>query len=96
MKRTHTNAIRRWRSIVVVAGLGLMTVISPRDGLAQPRDNLELVIRQANTPADHQALAAWYEQQAQAARQLASKHVMMREVYAAARSVERKDRAGEY
>jgi hypothetical protein len=97
MKCTQTNGIRRWRTIVVVvAGLGLMAVISPPDGLAQPSDNLELMISQANTPADHQALAAWYEQKEQAAQQLASKHLMMREVYAAARAMERKDRAGEY
>jgi hypothetical protein len=95
MKRTQKSRI--WRTIVVVmAGLGLMAVISPPDGLAQSRDNIELMIRQANTPADHQALAAWYKQKAQAAQQLASQHLMMREVYAAARSMERKDRAGEY
>jgi hypothetical protein len=79
MKRTHKS--RMWRTIMaMVLGLGLMAVLSPPDGFAQPRDNIELMIRQARTPADHQALAAWYEQQAQAAEQLASKHLIMREV----------------
>jgi hypothetical protein len=37
-----------------------------------------------------------YEKEAQAAQQLASKHFMMRQVYAAARAMERHDQAGEH
>jgi hypothetical protein len=72
-----------------------MAVLSLPVGLAQPGATIAQQIRQANTLADHQALAAWYEQKAQAAQQLASKFFLMREVYAAARAMERKDRAGE-
>jgi hypothetical protein len=46
-------------------------------------------------PADRQALAAFYEKEAQTANQLATKHLITRDVYAAARAMERKDRAGE-
>jgi hypothetical protein len=96
MIRALKSEMKWWRTIVAaVAVLGFMAVISPPAGSAQPGGNIELQIREAKTPADHQALAAWYAKEAQAAQQLASKYVMMREVYAAARAMERKDRAGE-
>ena len=87
----------KWlRTIVAaVAVLGFVAVTSLSVGSVQPGDDIEQQIREAKTPADHQALAAWYEQKAQAAQQLASKYFLMREVYAAARAIERKDRAGE-
>jgi hypothetical protein len=95
--RAQKGGMRRWRTtLAAVAGLGLMVVISLPFVLAQPGDTIELQIREANTPADHQALAAWYEKEAQAAQQLASKHFMMRDVYAATRAMERKDQAGEH
>jgi hypothetical protein len=79
-----------------VAVLGFVAVISLPVGSAQPGDDIEQKIREAKTPANHEPLAAWYEKEAQAAQQLASKHFVMREVYAAARAIERKDRAGEH
>ena len=95
--RAQKGGMRRWRTtLAAVAGLGLMVVISLPFVLAQPGDTMEQQIREANTPTDHQALAAWYEKEAQAAQQLASKHFMMRDVYAAARAMERKDQAGEH
>jgi hypothetical protein len=95
--RAQKGGMRRWRTtLAAVAGLGLMVVISLPFVLAQPGDTIEQQIREANTPADHQALATWYEKEAQAAQQLASKHFMMRDVYAAARAMERKDQAGEH
>jgi hypothetical protein len=95
--RAPKGGMRRWRTtLAAVAGMGLMVVISLPFGLAQPGDTIEQQIREAKTPADHQALAAWYEKEAQAAQQLASKHFMMRQVYAAARAMERKDQAGEH
>jgi hypothetical protein len=97
MKRARKSGMRRLGTIVaVVAVLGFLGVISPPTGLAQPGDTIEQNIRQANTPADHQALAAWYEQEAQAAHQLATRYFVMADVLAAARAVERKDRAGEH
>lgn len=41
-----------------------MVVISLPFGLAQPGDTIEQQIREAKTPADHQALATWYEKEA--------------------------------
>lgn len=95
--RAPKGGMRRWRTtLAAVAGLGLMVVISLPFVLAQPGDTIEQQIREAKTPADHQALATWYEKEAQAAQQLASKHFMMRQVYAAARAMERHDQAGEH
>jgi hypothetical protein len=82
--------------MAVVAVLGFLTVISPPVGLAQPGDTIKQKIREAKTPADHQDLAAWYEQEAQAARQLATRYFVMRDVLAAAQAVEQKNRAGEH
>jgi hypothetical protein len=97
MMRAQKGGMRRLRTaLAAVAVLGLMAVLSLPLGLAQPGDTIEQKIRQAKTPADHQALAAWYEKEAQAAHQLASRYFVMREVYAAARAMERKDRAGEH
>jgi hypothetical protein len=96
MRRALKGGMRRLRIIVAAMAVPeLMAVRSLPVGLAQPGATIAQQIRQANTPADHQALAAWYEQKAQAAQQLASKYFLMREVYAAARAMERKDRAGE-
>jgi hypothetical protein len=97
MMRAHKSEMKWLGTIVVaVAVLGFMAVISLPVGSAQPGDDIEQKIREANTPADHQALAAWYEKEAQTAQQLASKHFMMRQVYAAARAMERHDQAGEH
>jgi hypothetical protein len=97
MKRAQRSGMRQLEIIVAVAVvLGFLGVISPPVGLAQPGGNIELKIRQPKTPADHQALAAFYEQEAKAAHQLATKYFVMREVLAAARTGERKDRAGEH
>jgi hypothetical protein len=96
MRCAQKSGMKWLRTIVAaVTVLGLMAVISPPVGLAQPGDNIEQKIRDAKTPADHQALAAWYEQEAQAAHQLASRYFVMRDVLAAARAVEQKNRAGE-
>jgi hypothetical protein len=97
MKLGQRSRMRRLEIIVaVVVVLGFLGVISPPVGLAQPRGNIELKIRQAGTPADHQSLAALYEQEAKAANQLATKNFLMRDVLAAARAVQQKDRAGEH
>src|SRR4051794_38835219 len=90
------GTIRRRSPAAVVAVLGFLGVISPPIGLARPGDTIEQKIRQANTPADHQALAALYEQEAQAAHQLATRYFVMADVLAAARAMDRKDRAGEH
>jgi hypothetical protein len=97
MKRAQRSGMRQLGIIVaVVVVLGFLGVISPPVGLAQPGGNIELKIRQAKTPADHQVLAALYEQEAKAANQLATRYFAMRDGLAAARAMQQKDRAGEH
>jgi hypothetical protein len=84
MKETHMmqahKSEMKWLGTIVaaVAVLGFMAVISLPVGSAQPGDTIEQQIREAKTPADHQALATGYEKEAQTAQQLASKHFLMR------------------
>ena len=47
----------------------------------QSREAMESQIANATTPADHLALAAWYEQEAMASRQQAESHRRMIERY---------------
>jgi hypothetical protein len=97
MKRTQRSGMRQLGIILaVVVVLGFLGVISPPVALAQPGGNIELKIRQEKTPVDHQALAALYEQEAKTANQLATRYFIMRDVLAAARSMQQKDRAGEH
>jgi hypothetical protein len=96
MMRAYKSEMRLLRTIVAAAAvLGFMVVISLPFGSAQPGDDIEQKIREAKTPADHQALAAFYEKEAQTAQQLANKHLMMRQVYAAAHAMQQHDQAGE-
>jgi hypothetical protein len=97
MKQAQRSGMRQLGIIVAaVVVLGILGVISPPIGLAQPGGNIELKIRQVKTPADHQALAALYEQEAKAAHQLATRYFVMRDTLAAARATQQKDRAGEH
>jgi hypothetical protein len=97
MKLAQRSRMRQLQIIMaVVVVLGFLGVISPPVGSAQPGGNIELKIRQARTPADHQSLAALYGQEAKAANQLGTKYFLMRDVLAAARAMQQKDRAGEH
>jgi hypothetical protein len=59
MRRAEKSGMRWLGTIVaVVAVLGFLGVISLPFVLAQPGDTIEQQIREAKTPADHQALAA--------------------------------------
>jgi hypothetical protein len=89
--------MRRLGTIVAaVAVLGFMAVLSLPFSYAQTGDNVEQKIRQAKTPADHQALAAFYAKGAQAANQLATRYLIMRDVYGVAHATQQKDQAGEH
>lgn len=76
--------------------IGIIAVASLPFSSAAGREDIGRNLLGAKTPADHQAMAALYEKEAQTARGLSAKHLLMREVYAAARAMERKDRAGEH
>jgi hypothetical protein len=88
--------MRRLKNILGVAVvLGIIAVTYRPCSAAGEWKNIEQKIREATRPANHYAVATLYEQEARKARDLAAKYLLMREVYAAARAVERKDRAGE-
>jgi hypothetical protein len=96
MIRAPKGGMGRWRIIVAMMAVpGFMPVLFLPVGAAQLGDDIEQNNRQANTPADYRALAAAYEQKAQAAQQLATRYFLMRDALAAARGMERKDRGGE-
>jgi hypothetical protein len=66
-----------------VAVLGSLAIITLPVGLAGERENFQQKVREAKTPADHQALAAFYATEAQTARQDSVQHLAMRDAYAA-------------
>jgi hypothetical protein len=84
-----------FKSIVVMAAvLGVIAFVYAPFSFADEWDDIPQKIREAKTPADHQALAAFYEKEAQKAHQLHTTHATMAATYSAARSMERHDQAG--
>ena len=74
-------------ALAAVLGLGLATAsgangAEPAQGIEAA--NLPEMIAIAKTPADHEALAAWYEQQASAAKKQVALHERMMERYESA------------
>ena len=69
--------------VVVVAMLGIVTFVSLPWGIAGEGKSIVQMVRDAKTPADHQAIAAVYEKEAQAAQQKAKEHSQLKDVYAA-------------
>jgi hypothetical protein len=65
-------------------------------GAADGWATIDQQIRDAKTPADHQALAAFYEKEAQTAHQLHNKELIMRDAYAASRTMQEKGRPTEH
>jgi hypothetical protein len=86
---------RRKHILGVAMVLGIIAVASLPFSSAGEWEEMAQNIRDAKTPTDHQATAAFYAQEAHKAQALAAKYLLEREVYAASRAVERKDRAGE-
>ena len=86
----------KWlKSIIALAVvLGSITFTYVASGAADEWGDIEQRIRDAKTSADHQALATFYEKEAQKAHQLHSTHAAMAAAYSAARGMERKDQAG--
>jgi hypothetical protein len=77
----------------VAAVLGIIAVASLPFSSAGGWAHMEQNIREAKTPADHQAMAAFYEQEAQTARELSAKHLAMRDSYATIPVLQEKGRA---
>jgi hypothetical protein len=85
--RTMCEKLRATRGFihtaVVVAVLGIVAAVSLPFGFAGEGDNIAQKVRGAKTPADHQAIAAVFEKEAQAARQEAKQHSELKDAYAA-------------
>jgi hypothetical protein len=88
----------KWfRSLVtVMVVLGIVAFAYLSFGAADEWANIEQQIRDAKTPADHQAIAAFYAKEAQGAHQLHKKHLAMRDAYAASRIMQEKSRPTEH
>jgi hypothetical protein len=74
--------MKTWKSIVMVAALisvgtfGYAPVSFAKDG-----KSIEQMITEAKTPADHEAVAAYYDQEAQAAHQKHAEHLKLKASY---------------
>ena len=63
--------------VLAVGGLGYLSASSAQEG-----KSIEQMIAEAKTPADHEAIAAYYEQAAQAAHQMHAEHLKLKALYA--------------
>jgi hypothetical protein len=88
MKEEQTMSKRRSANrrftltLTVVAVLGIMMCVSLPEGLAGEGESIVEKVRDAKTPADHQAIAAFFEKEAQAAQQEATLHGQLQDTYA--------------
>jgi hypothetical protein len=75
--------MRTWKSIGIVVGvlaivaLGYLPFSSAQEG-----KSIEQMIAEAKTPADHEAIAAFYENEAQKAHEEHAEHLKRRDSYA--------------
>lgn len=67
-----------------------LTVGSFLSTSAEEGQNVEQMITEAKTPADHEEIAAYYEKEAQAAREQQARHQRMAESYARIPVLEKK------
>ena len=77
MRKTTTLAL------VFVASMGMAVVASAQEGVDEEVTlaNLEARVEAAQTAEDHQAIAAFYQRQAEEAQESASKHEAMARIY---------------
>jgi hypothetical protein len=76
--RERSDPTKRFRSLVaVIAVLGVDPFAYLSFGAADEWATIERQIREAKTAADHQAIAAFSEKEAQAAPKLHNTHVAM-------------------
>ncbi len=76
--------MRMWKHLSVAVGiLGIVALGSLPFSSAQEGKSIEQQISDAKTPADHEAIAAYYEKQAQEAHQLHAEHQQYSKSYRA-------------
>jgi hypothetical protein len=77
------RAKRRFTPTIAVVVLGIMALVPLCLGVAGEGDTIVQKVRAAKTPADEQAIAAFYAKEAQAAQQEAKLHSQLKDAYAA-------------
>ena len=76
--------MQTWKTIsVVIAMLTIVALGYAPFGSAAEGKTLEQMITEAKTPADHEAIATYYEKEAQAAHQKHAEHKKLADFYAA-------------
>jgi hypothetical protein len=82
--RERLRAQRRsTRTVAVIAMLAIVALVSLSLGVAGERKTIAQKVRDAKTPADHQAIAAFFEKKAQVARQEAKQDSQLKDAYGA-------------
>ena len=80
------NEMNMWKNtgagIAVLAIVVLGSIPFGSAAAEKAMEHMEQMITEAKTPADHDALAAFYEKEAQEARQQQAEHQQMSEAYA--------------
>jgi len=74
--------MKMWRNIgimVMVLTVGVLGYLSSSS--AEDGKNIEQMIVEAKTPADHEAIAAYYDQEAQAAHKKHEEHLKLKASY---------------
>src|SRR5262245_24752711 len=74
--------MRMWKSLSVALGvLGIVALAYLPFGAAQEEKSIEQMLTEAKTPADHEAIAAYYDKEAQEAHSKHAEHQKMKEWY---------------
>jgi len=74
--------MKSWKNIGIMLGLIAMMVLAYTPiGSAEDGKNIEQMITEAKTPADHEAIAAYYDQEAKAAHQKHEEHLKLKASY---------------
>ena len=75
--------MKTWKSIGIVMMVLAVGALGYRSvGAAEEGKSLEQMVSDAKTPADHEAIAAYYEKEAQEAHQKHAEHLQLKAAYA--------------
>ncbi len=75
--------MKAWKTIAAIVTLFVIGAFAYAPlGSAQEGKNIEQMITEAKTPADHEAIAAYYEKEAQVAHQKHAEHKKLADFYA--------------
>lgn len=72
---------QKMMGIILAASLAVGVLGDLSAGVAEEGKNVEQMISEAKTPADHEAIAAYYEKEAQAARRKYEEHLKLKAEY---------------